>query len=106
MDINGNQKMFAMMNFMKQHNFILSANFHEGAELVNYPWDTWNYLHADDEWFNNISRQYADTVHFWSAPYYTDYFTDENNGITNGYAWYQAIGSRQDYVTYFLHAGR
>ena len=29
------------------------------------------------------------------------YMTYLNNGITNGYAWYQIDGGRQDYMTYF-----
>ena len=46
----------AMMGFMKQHNFSLSANFHSGASLVNYPWDTWIQPHPDSAWFNFISK--------------------------------------------------
>ena len=89
-----------MIRFMRKHNFVLSANFHSGAEVVNYPWDRWSRLHADDAWFNNISRKYADTVHFYSVP---GYMTDLNDGITNGYQWYQINGGRQDFVTYELH---
>lgn len=94
------QENIVMMDFMKKHHFILSANFHDGAEVVNYPWDTWERLHADDEWFEAISREYADTVHKYSS---NNYFTFLNNGITNGYAWYSISGGRQDYVTYFLN---
>lgn len=88
-----------MMKFMRKHKFILSANFHAGAEVVNYPWDRWSRLHADNDWFYNISRSYADTVHAQSG---TSYMTFLNNGITNGYAWYDIYGGRQDYVTWEL----
>jgi hypothetical protein len=88
-----------MMKFLKKHRFAISANFHSGAEVVNYPWDRWSRLHADDSWFYNISRNYADTVHAQSG---TGYLTDENNGITNGYAWYSIYGGRQDFVTWEL----
>jgi len=92
----------SMMNFMSQHNFILSANFHTGAELLNYPWDTWNHTHADDAWFKYICHQYADTAQSFSSslPYYFQFYDD---GISNGFDWYEVNGGRQDYVNYFLH---
>jgi hypothetical protein len=78
----------------------MSANFHGGVEVVNYPWDTWSRLHPDDNWWIRISRQYADTVHVNAVSGYMTYL---NNGITNGYAWYRVAGGRQDYMTYFKH---
>ncbi len=89
----------AMMKFMESRHFVLSANLHGGAELVNYPWDTWEKFHPDDDWYRFISRQYADTAH----QFRNLYLTDMVNGITNGYAWYSIAGGRQDYVNYFLN---
>ena len=91
----------AMMQFAKDHNFVLSANFHCGAEVVNYPWDTWYRRHPDDEWFIHISRNYADLAQANSP---SGYLTDFENGITNGYEWYTITGGRQDYFTYFHHS--
>lgn len=88
-----------MIKFLRKHDFTLSANFHSGAEVVNYPWDRWERHHADNEWFYQISRKYADTVHAYSRPGYMD---DFNNGITNGYEWYSIRGGRQDFVTWEL----
>lgn len=88
-----------MVSFLRQHKFILSANFHSGVEVVNYPWDKWYKLHADDDWFRMISRRYADTVHIYSPPGYMSF---KENGITNGAAWYRINGGRQDFVTYEL----
>lgn len=88
----------AFMNFAENRNFVLSANFHGGAEVANYPWDTWSKLTADDVWWRFVSREYADTVHVNSP---NGYFTDLQNGITNGYAWYTISGGRQDYMNYF-----
>lgn len=89
-----------MMKFLGQHRFVLSANFHSGAEVVNYPWDRWlSKIHADDSWFYSISRAYADTVHVYSGP---AYMNDLNNGVTRGAEWYIIYGGRQDYVTYGL----
>lgn len=90
----------AMMELAERHNFVLSANFHGGAEVVNYPWDSWMRRHADDEWFIRLSRQYADTVHAYSP---ADYMSGFDDGITNGWDWYYVFGSRQDYMTYYRH---
>ena len=91
----------AMMDFAEEHNFVLGANFHSGEEVVNYPWDTWSRLHADDEWYQDISHTYADAAQANSPPGYMNGF---NNGITNGYAWYSINGGRQDYMNYFQNA--
>jgi hypothetical protein len=91
----------AMMNFMKDIYVDLAANFHGGAEVVNYPWDTWAKLHTDDDWYANASRIYADSVHSYSD---LGYMSDLDNGITNGYDWYCVYGSRQDYTNFMLHA--
>ncbi len=90
----------AFMEFAAERDFVMAANFHGGAELFNYPWDTWSQLHADDNWWQFTGREYADTAQFYSP---TGYFDDEDNGITNGYAWYTTSGSRQDYMNYFEH---
>jgi len=88
----------AMMDFFDEHSFIISANFHGGVEVVNYPWDTFSRLHADNNWFAAISREYADSAQANSPSGYMTYL---NNGITNGYAWYPVAGGRQDYMTYW-----
>ncbi|MEA3475873.1 MAG: M14 family zinc carboxypeptidase [Candidatus Cloacimonadota bacterium] len=94
------QETIIMMDFADSHSFVHSANFHSGAEVVNYPWDTWPRLHADDDWYQVISHEYADTVHANSpSGYMNPYWSD--NGITNGYAWYTIAGGRQDYMNYF-----
>lgn len=90
-----------MMSFMRKHRFVLSANFHAGAELVNYPWDRWlTKLHADDAWFHRISRGYADTAHVYGG---SSYLTDLENGVTRGAVWYLVFGGRQDFMTQYLH---
>ena len=87
-----------MMSFLKAHRFSLSANLHGGEEVVNYPWDHTPVLHADDDWYRFISREYADEAmavdpdYMWGWP---------DNGITNGWAWYEALGTRQDYVNWY-----
>ena len=92
----------AFMQLAEQNHFLMSANCHGGAEVFNYPWDTWPQLHADDDWWYYVGREWADTVHAYGPP---GYFNDLNNGVTNGYQWYTTNGCRQDYMTFF-HRGR
>jgi len=87
-----------MMNLADSLEFVMSANFHEGAEVFNYVWDTKSDLNADDFWWQLMGRMYADTIHA-AGP--TGYFTDLDNGITNGFAWYEVQGGRQDYMNYY-----
>lgn len=89
------------MNLAAANDFRLSVNFHGGAEVVNYPWDCWQRLAADNNWWVRISRRYADTVHLYAPSGYMDYL---DNGITNGYAWYYVRGGRQDYQEFYRHS--
>jgi len=88
----------AFMNFAEANHFVLASNFHGGAEVCNYPWDTWAPLAADDNWWQYVCHEYADTAHLFSP---AGYMTGFDNGITNGYQWYTISGGRQDYMNYF-----
>ena len=91
----------AMMQFMEAHNFTLAANLHGGAEVFNYPWDTWaswQHSHADADWWEYVGHNFADTCHLYSA----SYMTEENNGVTEGGDWYVITGSMQDYHNWYL----
>lgn len=90
-----------MMNFANNHHFVLAANFHGGAEVVNYPWDYTYTLHPDNNWWINASLVYANSVQA-NGP--SGYFTSvSSNGITNGAAWYVIGGGRQDWMNYSAH---
>ena len=82
------------MQFAQDHPFVMGANYHGGAEVMNYPWDNTTVLHADDAWYQLISHEYADECHKVNSNYMTEY----NNGITNGAQWYMIGGGRQDYM--------
>jgi len=88
-----------MMEFLKEHQFSLSANLHGGEEVVNYPWDYTFNLHADDDWYRFISHEYADEAMAVDPDYM---FGWPDGGITNGAVWYIANGTRQDYVNFYL----
>ena len=85
------------MQLAQNHIFTMSANYHGGAEVVNYPWDTYQQVHVDDAWWQLVSRKYATSCQNVNS----NYTTAEDNGITNGYAWYTISGSRQDYMNYY-----
>ncbi len=54
-----------MIRFMRKHKFVLSANFHSGSEVVNYPWDRWlSILHADDRG-SIVSADLMPTLHMF-----------------------------------------
>lgn len=90
----------AMIDFCADKHFTMSANFHGGSEVFNYPWDTWEswqHSHADEDWWEWVGHRFANSCQQVLA----SYFTDENNGITQGAAWYSITGSRQDYFNYY-----
>lgn len=82
------------MQLAEDYDFVMGANYHGGSEVVNYPWDNTHALHADDDWYRLVSREYADLC----QQHDTNYMDDLNNGITNGADWYMIGGGRQDYM--------
>ena len=84
-----------MMQLAQENNFVMGANYHGGAEVMNYPWDNTHTLHADDQWWQLISLEYVGLCRQVSSSYMTDTYS---NGITNGAAWYMIGGGRQDYM--------
>jgi len=94
-----------MIDFTAQHNYVMSANFHGGALVANYPWDlklpgdpgVYPYSACpDDITFIDLALTYAVN----NPPMYnSSIFT---NGITNGSAWYQIHGGMQDW-NYFIY---
>lgn len=91
----------AFMALADSVGFDLSCNIHGGAEVVNYPFDTYAELPADIDWWYHVSRQFADTAQYYSP--INNYLTDLNDGITNGYSWYEVRGGRQDYMNHDQH---
>merc|ERR1719228_2051000 len=83
--------------------FVLSANFHDGAVVANYPWDDSHgperqkSISPDDKTFVSLATLYA-TKHanmFQGVGLcHTDNFP---GGITNGAEWYIVKGGMQDF---------
>jgi hypothetical protein len=86
----------AVMNFQKDRFFGLSANFHGGAVVVNYPWDTTPDAHPLENMVVDFSVDYAQEV-----PAMRD-SSEFPRGIVNGYAWYEVNGGMQDW-SYHWH---
>ncbi len=103
----------AFLNYQATRNFVLSANYHGGTEVVNFPLDTsttpgtgnFSY-HPHDNYFKFVSIEYAQLCQTADGNLdYMDtvYNTGQFPGTTNGAAWYSVYGGRQDCSNYFDH---
>jgi hypothetical protein len=81
----------AVMAWEGQHHFQLSANFHGGAQVVNYPWDAKPDLFPLNDLVVSIAKDYA------ASAAYIAQAGEFTQGITNGFAWYQVLGGMQDW---------
>ncbi|XP_042323557.1 carboxypeptidase M isoform X2 [Sceloporus undulatus] len=96
----------AVMNWIKNEMFVLSANLHGGSLVASYPFDNGDSVTItsqgisktlDDDVFVHLAKTYASnhaTMHQGYPCLSGDNFP---HGITNGYAWYRLIGGMQDY---------
>ena len=87
------------MRAARTHSFDLAVNIHGGAEVFNYPWDTYRNRHPDNVWWRKVSREFAQRAQIASGR--ASYFDDRQNGVTNGHDWYPIAGSRQDYMNFY-----
>lgn len=91
----------AIMNFLKAHSFTLNANFHGGAQVFNYPYDSNGNGYAD------YARAPDDALFIAVANAYAHTNSDLLNGgwpggITNGDDWYEVYGGIQDWSYRYL----
>ncbi|MEE1119045.1 MAG: M14 family zinc carboxypeptidase [Bacteroidales bacterium] len=95
----------AFMQYSLQEDFDLSINLHGGAEVCNYPWDTWyesQKQHPDRDWFISLCQEFVSQVREAGGG---NYFTDVSySGIINGGDWYRIYGSRQDWQNWYTKA--
>ncbi|UXI19556.1 hypothetical protein NH340_JMT05499 [Sarcoptes scabiei] len=94
----------AIKEWLNRTQFVLSANIHGGALVVNYPFDGSAEIESehlestpDHDVFLHLAMTYAKKHPKLKAQ--TRCRKDDNfeNGITNGNAWYPVQGSMQDY---------
>lgn len=102
--VNRAPETLAIMRWLTEYPFVLSANIHNGALVANYPYD--NSMNGvsrytrcpDDDIFRQVSLAYSNahaTMHL-GLPCPEDSYGFPN-GITNGAAWYSVKGGMQDY---------
>ena len=90
-----------MIAYLSAHNFRLSANLHGGAEVMNYPWDSFTstaYPHIAADWWHAVGLRFVDTARLVDNSRFLD-VCDE--GVITGGDWYVIDGGRQDYVNYY-----
>lgn len=92
----------AIIDWVTPRHFVMSVNFHCGAEIVNYPWDAWTTAqreHADADWFRYTGQNYASLCQAVDTAYlYGDY---RGRSVIEGADWSPLVGGRQDYMTYY-----
>lgn len=85
-----------VMRFQAGRKFSLSANFHGGTIVANYPWDSKYDLHPLDGFVKELSSGYAELNPEMRTS------REFPGGITNGAAWYIVRGGMQDW-SYVWH---
>ncbi|KAL3269149.1 hypothetical protein HHI36_008229 [Cryptolaemus montrouzieri] len=99
----------AVIQWMKDIPFVLSAGLHGGAMVANYPYDTVRVekssssntpsLTPDDDVFKHLATTYSRNHPKMKENRCEDgsIANSFKNGITNGAAWYSFTGGMQDY---------
>ncbi len=102
----------ALMKWIENNKFVLSANLHGGSVVASYPYDDsashqmMNYHSSspDDDLFKHLAKVYADkhkTMHNGNdCP--GEYFA---GGITNGAEWYDVPGTLLSLFQIFVNLG-
>ena len=91
----------AMIDYVSQHNFRLSANLHGGSEVMNYPWDSYTsyeQLNEHHEWWKQVCKRFVDTCRLVDSQRFRDV---NSNGYIVGGDWYVISNGRQDYFNYY-----
>lgn len=100
----------AMIDWIMNNPFVLSANLHDGAVVANYPWDDSDgpdgqeSVSPDDSTFRALAEVYSQAhsiMHQGTGICHDDNFP---GGITNGAKWYIVEGGMQDFNYLFSNS--
>ena len=92
----------AFMHFGYDHRFVMGANYHGGAQVLNYPWDAVaapgdpmipDYA-PDDDLFYDLGYGYTSRNSTFGMAVL-------KLGMTRGWEWYQIWGGMQDWAYYY-----
>jgi hypothetical protein len=86
-----------VMKFQAGRKFSLSANFHGGTIVANYPWDSTYDRHPLDGLVQELSLGYAELNPEMRNS------REFPQGITNGADWYVVKGGMQDWSCFFYN---
>lgn len=86
-----------VMRWQASRKFSLSANFHGGTIVANYPWDSKYDRHPMDAFVQELSLAYADLNPEMRSS------SEFPHGITNGADWYVVRGGMQDWSCFFYN---
>uniref|UniRef100_T1J6F0 Peptidase M14 domain-containing protein n=1 Tax=Strigamia maritima TaxID=126957 RepID=T1J6F0_STRMM len=94
----------ALMTWIMNNSFVLSASFHGGSLVASYPYDDSSQhltdhvdnLSPDDAFFKHLAKIYSNnhkTMHLGNRCELENF----TGGITNGASWYDVSGGMQDF---------
>ncbi|RNA12428.1 carboxypeptidase D [Brachionus plicatilis] len=100
----------AVLDWLERNDFMLSASFHGGSLVANYPFDNYpnsigystkESLTKDNDVFVSLSKVYSFN-HLNMRTQRCSSFESFDDGITNGAQWYPIVGGMQD-VNYWRY---
>ena len=105
-----------MIQFMNSHHFVIALCMHGGAEIMNFPWDTYTSRQkapADADWWTAMGNRFLNTLRTYTGSASTSSFprnmytgalsSTSTAGQCFGGDWYAIGGGWQDYSNFYNH---
>ena len=106
-----------MIQYMNNHHFVMAGCMHGGAEILNFPWDTYTSSQkdlADAAWWTAMGNRFLNTLRTYTGAASTRngfprnmYTGALSSGSTAGQCfggdWYAISGGWQDYSNFYNH---